>query len=126
MSPLTLLVLLIATALIHDFVNGIHDGANDAQKTVGVIARAWLFTVPASALLAMPLRRMVALVQEQAQDLRLAIQQLQKCPRVASDHVNRVLEKKREFERVYRHISNMADRAVSAANVLGMVVVKIA
>ena len=31
-----------------------------------------------------------------------------------------------EGREVYRHISNMADRAVSAANVLGMVVMKIA
>jgi uncharacterized protein len=100
-----------------------------------------------------PIRRMVALAREQAQDLRLAIQQLARHPRVAGDHANRVLEKEREVERVYRaairdlfahatdlpslpgifyrrevyrHISNMADRAVSAANVLGMVVMKIA
>jgi uncharacterized protein Yka (UPF0111/DUF47 family) len=100
-----------------------------------------------------PIRRMLALVHEQAQDLRLAIQQLAKHPRVAGDHANRVLEKEREVDRVYRaairdlfahakdlpslpgifyrrevyrHISNMADRAVSAADVLGMVVMKIA
>jgi uncharacterized protein Yka (UPF0111/DUF47 family) len=100
-----------------------------------------------------PIRRMVALVAEQAEDLHLAIQRLAKNPRVASDHANRVHEKEREVERVYRaairdlfvnasdlqslpgifyrrevyrHISNMSDRAVSAANVLGMVVMKIA
>ena len=100
-----------------------------------------------------PIRRMVALVHEQAQDLRLAIQQLAKHPRVAGDHANRVLEKEREVERayraairdlfahatdlpglpgifyrreVYRHISNMADRAVSASNVFGVVVMKLA
>ncbi|MGZ5572638.1 MAG: DUF47 domain-containing protein [Usitatibacter sp.] len=100
-----------------------------------------------------PIRRMVSLVREQAEDLEAAIQRLAKNPRVADDHANRVHEKEREVERVYRnairdlfarasdlqglpavlyrrevyrHISNMADRAVSAANVLGMVVMKIA
>jgi len=100
-----------------------------------------------------PIRRMVALVREQAEDLQAAIQRLAKNPRVADDHADHVHEKEREVERiyraairdlfarasdlqglpgilyrreVYRHISNMADRAVSAANVLGMVVMKIA
>jgi hypothetical protein len=72
---------------------------------------------------------------------------------VADDHADHVHEKEREVERVYRdairelfaratdmatlprvlyrrevyrHISNMADRAASAANVLGMIVMKIA
>ncbi|HET9651032.1 MAG TPA: DUF47 family protein [Usitatibacter sp.] len=99
------------------------------------------------------IRGMVTLVREQAQDLHEAMQRLAKNPRVASDHANRIHDKEREVERlyraairdlfagaadpaalpgilyrreVYRHISNMADRAVSAANVLGMVVMKIA
>jgi uncharacterized protein Yka (UPF0111/DUF47 family) len=100
-----------------------------------------------------PVRRMVALVREQAEDLEGAMRRLAKNPRVADDHANHVHEKEREVERiyraairdlfaratdpqtlpavlyrreVYRHISNMSDRAVSAANVLGMVVMKIA
>jgi uncharacterized protein Yka (UPF0111/DUF47 family) len=100
-----------------------------------------------------PIRRMVALVREQAEELAAAMPHLARNPRVASDHANRVHDKEREVERVYRdairelfaratalealpqilyrreiyrHISNMADRAVSAANVLGMVVMKIA
>lgn len=100
-----------------------------------------------------PIRRMVALVREQAEDLEAAMRRLAKNPRVADDHADHVHEKEREVERiyraairdlfaraadlnglpgilyrreVYRHISNMADRAVSAANVLGMVVMKIA
>jgi len=100
-----------------------------------------------------PIRRMVSLVREQSEDLEAAMQRLAKNPRVADDHANHVHEKEREVERVYRdairnlfsrasepsalpdilyrrevyrHISNMADRAVSAANVLGMVVMKIA
>jgi len=100
-----------------------------------------------------PIRRMVSLVRGQAEDLEAAMQRLAKNPRVADDHANHVHEKEREVERiyrdairelfahatelsslpqvfyrreVYRHISNMADRAVSAANVLGMVVMKIA
>jgi hypothetical protein len=100
-----------------------------------------------------PIRRMVTLVREQAEDLEAAMQRLAKNPRVAGDHAGRVHEKEREVERVYRaairdlfarasdlpslpgilyrrevyrHISNMSDRAVSAANVLGMIVMKIA
>lgn len=100
-----------------------------------------------------PIRRMVALVAEQAEELAEAMRRLAKHPRVASEHAHRVQDKEREVERiyrdairdlfaratviealpdvfyrreVYRHISNMSDRAVSAANVLGMVVMKIA
>lgn len=100
-----------------------------------------------------PIRRMVRLVRGQSEELESAMQRLAKNPRVADDHANRVHEMEREVERiyrdairdlfaratdletlpgvlyrreVYRHISNMADRAVSAANVLGMVVMKIA
>lgn len=99
------------------------------------------------------IRDMVGLIHEQAEELHEAMQRLSKNPRVASDHANRIHDKEREVERlyragirdlfagasdpaalpgilyrreVYRHISNMADRAVSAANVLGMVVMKIA
>lgn len=99
------------------------------------------------------IRGMVSLVREQAEELHDAMQRLSKNPRVASDHANRIHGKERDVERlyragirdlfagacdpaalpgilyrreVYRHISNMADRAVSAANVLGMVVMKIA
>ena len=98
-------------------------------------------------------RRMVVLIGEQAHELHAAMERLPKNPRVASDHANRVRDLEREVERVYRagirdliagasapqampeilyrrevyrHISNMSDRAVSAANVLGMVVMKIA
>ncbi len=100
-----------------------------------------------------PVRRMVDLVGEQAHELHAAMERLPKHPRVASEHANRVRDLEREVERVYsaairdlfagasnaealpgilyrrevyRHISNMSDRAVSAANVLGMVVMKIA
>jgi uncharacterized protein Yka (UPF0111/DUF47 family) len=100
-----------------------------------------------------PIRRMVGLVREQAESLEAAMQRLPKNPRVADDHADHVHEKEREVERVYRdairelfaratdmatlprvlyrrevyrHISNMADRAASAANVLGMIVMKIA
>ena len=100
-----------------------------------------------------PIRRMLALVRSQSEELELAIQRLSKNPRLAGDHANAVHAKEAEVERiyraairdlfaratdpqglpailyrreVYRHISNMADRAVSAANVLGMVVMKIA
>jgi uncharacterized protein len=99
------------------------------------------------------IRGMVALVHEAAGELHAAMQRLAKNPRVACDHANRVLDKERAVEalyraairdlfaqasdlsllpgifyrrEVYRHISNMSDHAVSAANVLGMVVMKVA
>ena len=100
-----------------------------------------------------PIRRMVALVREQAENLEAAMERLAGNPRVADDHADHVHEKEHEVERVYRdairellahandvaflprvlcrrevyrHLSNMADRAASAANVLGMIVMKIA
>jgi len=99
------------------------------------------------------IRRMVALVFQEAQQLEQAIFRLAKNPRVAGDHAHEVHKMEREVEHlyraaikdlfshandpaqlpglfyrreVYRHISNMSDRADSAANVLGMVVMKLA
>ncbi len=98
------------------------------------------------------IRRMVALVHEQAQELQRAIQRLTRNPRVATDHAHEVGKKERQVERlyrtaikelfahpltvqdlpalfyrreVYRHISNMSHRADAAANVFGMVVMKL-
>ncbi len=100
-----------------------------------------------------PIRRMVTLVHEEAQQLELAIQRLPNNPRVAGDHARNVHEREIEVERVYRnaikdlfahatdvpglpalfyrrevyrHISNMSDRADSASNVFGMIVMKLA
>ena len=100
-----------------------------------------------------PIRRMVALVRAEAEALELAIQRLARNPRLAGDHANEVHEKEAEVERiyraairdlfarasdpaalpaifyrreVYRHISNMSDRADYAANVFGMIVMKLA
>lgn len=99
------------------------------------------------------IRRMVVLVCEEAQQLELAIQRLANNPRVAGDHARDVHERELAVERVYRnaikelfaratdvpglpalfyrrevyrHISNMSDRADSASNVFGMVVMKLA
>jgi len=99
------------------------------------------------------IRRMIVLVREEAEELQLAILRLAKNARVAGDHAREVRRKEQEVERlyraaikdlfasatvperlpalfyrreVYRHISNMSDRADSAANVLGMVVMKLA
>ena len=99
------------------------------------------------------IREMVGLVCQQAQHLEQAILRLAKNPRVAGDHAREVHGIEREVERlyraaikdlfatatdpqrlpglfyrreVYRHISNMSDRADSAANVFGMVVMKLA
>ena len=99
------------------------------------------------------IRYMVRLVREEAEELQAAILRLGHNPRVAGDHAREVREKERKVEReyrtaikelfagatdpaalpalfyrreVYRHISNMSDRADSAANVFGMVVMKLA
>ena len=99
------------------------------------------------------IRQMIALVRDEAHELELAMLRLAKNARVAGDHAHKVRLHEREVERlyraaikdlfaratdpqqlpalfyrreVYRHISNMSDRADSAANVLGMVVMKLA
>lgn len=99
------------------------------------------------------IRQMVAIMGEQAKELELAIERLAGNPRVAGDHARTVQGKEREVERiyraavkellagasdpaglpallyrreVYRHISNMSDRALDAANLFGMVVMKLA
>ncbi|HUI99867.1 MAG TPA: DUF47 family protein [Usitatibacter sp.] len=100
-----------------------------------------------------PIRRMMRLVREEAEALEAAIQRLAKNPRLAGDHANEVHMKEADVERiyraairdlfahasdpqalpaifyrreVYRHISNMSDRADYAATVLGMIVMKLA
>ena len=98
------------------------------------------------------IRKMIQLVKQQTEELLLAMQRLSKNPRVAGEHAlnTKALEKKVEkqyrdalrdlfiepvtnerlpeifFRReVYRHLSNMADRADVAANVFGIVVMKL-
>jgi len=98
------------------------------------------------------IREMMKLVCEEAEQLELAIRRLAKNPRVALDHAREVRNLERKVERlyraaikdlfaraadparlpglfyrreVYRHISNMSDRADSAANVFGMVIMKL-
>jgi uncharacterized protein Yka (UPF0111/DUF47 family) len=100
-----------------------------------------------------PIRRMVAMVREETEELDAAVQRLAKNPRIAGDHANAVHAKEAEVERVYRHaihelfalasdsrnvpailyrrevyrhLSNMSDRADAAANVFGMIVMKLA
>jgi uncharacterized protein Yka (UPF0111/DUF47 family) len=123
-----------------------HDIVNYAVTTLQEMA---LFGVAADP----HIRRMIGLMREQAQELALAIERLASNPRVAGDHANAVQDKEREVERVYRaavkallagasdpaalpgvlyrrevyrHISNMSDRALDAANLFGMVVMKLA
>lgn len=98
------------------------------------------------------IRQMMQLVCEEAEQLELAILRLVKNPHVAIDHAHEVRKLERKVERlyrtaikelfaratdpellpglfyrreVYRHISNMSDRADSAANVFGMVIMKL-
>ena len=98
------------------------------------------------------IREMMKLVCGEAEQLELAILRLAKNPRVALDHAREVRKLERKVERlyrtaikdlfaraaeparlpglfyrreVYRHISNMSDRADSAANVFGMVIMKL-
>lgn len=123
-----------------------HDIVAYALTTLEEMA---LFGVSADA----HIRRMLGLMREQALELELAIRRLAGNPRVAGDHARAVQEKEREVERVYReavkellagasnspglpallyrrevyrHISNMSDRALDAANLFGIIVMKLA
>ena len=97
------------------------------------------------------LREMVVRVREAADELHLAMQRLEKNPMVALDHSRRAKHRENQVEKlyrqavadlfagpedvhhvmmmlrtreVYRHISNAADQADQAANVIGKVVMK--
>jgi hypothetical protein len=98
------------------------------------------------------LRTMVSLVRQEAEELAMAMHRLSANPRVAGDHARRakklenevdhlyrvavadLFTKAKDFKQlmamlrrreVYRHVSNMSDRADAAANVFGMVVMKL-
>ncbi len=97
------------------------------------------------------LQEMVTRVREAADELLLAMQRLEKNPMVALDHSRRAKHRENQVERlyrqaisdlfdgpedvhhvmmmlrtreVYRHVSNAADQADQAANVIGKVVMK--
>jgi len=97
------------------------------------------------------LREMVTRVREAADELLLAMQRLEKNPMVALDHSRRAKHRENQVEKlyrqaisdlfhgpedvhhvmmmlrtreVYRHISNAADQADQAANVIGKIVMK--
>lgn len=98
------------------------------------------------------LSSMVGLVRQEAEELALAMHRLSANPRVAGDHARRAKKLENEVDHmyrvavadlftrakdfkqlmallrrreVYRHVSNMSDRADAAANVFGMVVMKL-
>jgi uncharacterized protein Yka (UPF0111/DUF47 family) len=98
------------------------------------------------------LRTMVSLVRQEAEELAMAMHRLSANPRVAGDHARRakklenevdhlyrvavadLFTKPKDFKElmamlrrreVYRHVSNMSDRADATANVFGMVVMKL-
>ncbi len=97
------------------------------------------------------LKEMVSRVRESADELLLAMQRLEHNPMVALDHSRRAKHRENQVERlyrqavadlfegpedshhimtmlrtreVYRHVSNAADQADQAANVIGKVVMK--
>ena len=97
------------------------------------------------------LKQMVARVNESANELLMAMQRLEKNPLVALEHSRRAKHRENQVEKlyrhavadlfhgpedvhhvmmmlrtreVYRHISNAADQADQAANVIGKVVMK--
>ncbi len=97
------------------------------------------------------LQEMVVRVREAADELLLAMQRLERNPMVALDHSRRAKHRENQVERlyrqaiaelfdgpenvhhvmmmlrtreVYRHVSNAADQADQAANVIGKVVMK--
>ena len=98
------------------------------------------------------LEEMVALVRQEAEELAMAMHRISDNPRVAGDHAQRAKKMENEVEKiyrlaiadlftkakdfkplmamlrrreVYRHVANMSDRANDAANVVGMVVMKL-
>jgi len=98
------------------------------------------------------LEQMVALVRKEAEELAMAMHRISANPRVAGDHAQRAKKMENEVEKiyrlaiadlftkakdfkplmamlrrreVYRHVANMSDRANDAANVVGMVVMKL-
>jgi uncharacterized protein Yka (UPF0111/DUF47 family) len=95
---------------------------------------------------------MVRHIRGAAEEIALAVQRLSANPRVAADHARRARKRENEVEHryrvaiselfnqakdfdqlmgllrrreIYRHVSNMADRVNMAADVLGMIVMKI-
>jgi len=98
------------------------------------------------------LTQMVDLVRQQAEELAMAMHRLEVNPRVAGQHAQRakkianevgdlyrlaiadLFTKAKDFKplmamlrrrEVYRHVANMSERADDAANVMGMVVMKL-
>lgn len=97
------------------------------------------------------IEKMIKNIRKQAEELHVATQRLEKNPRVATDHLNKIRDYEEEVEKtyrrailslfenvkpeelpavflkreVYRHISNMSDKAIAAAKVMGMIVMKL-
>ena len=98
------------------------------------------------------LTEMVSLVRQEAEELAMAMRRLSANPRVAGQHAQRAKKLENEVEQlyrtaiadlftkakdfkplmvmlrrreVYRHVANMSDKADAAANVFGMVVMKL-
>jgi uncharacterized protein Yka (UPF0111/DUF47 family) len=98
------------------------------------------------------LTEMVSLVRQEAEELAMAMYRLSANPRVAGQHAQRAKKLENEVEQlyrtaiadlftkakdfkplmvmlrrreVYRHVANMSDKADAAANVFGMVVMKL-
>lgn len=96
--------------------------------------------------------RMVSLIKQEAEELLMATHRLSANPRVAGQHAQRAKKLENEVENiyraaivdlftkakdfkplmmmlrrreVYRHVANMSDKADAAANVFGMVVMKL-
>jgi uncharacterized protein len=96
--------------------------------------------------------QMVTLIREAAEEISLAVQRLSANPRVAAQHAYRARKLENQVEQqyrkaiselfkktknvdqvmevfrrreVYRHISNMADQVNQAADIMGMIVMKI-
>jgi uncharacterized protein Yka (UPF0111/DUF47 family) len=98
------------------------------------------------------LEQMVTLVRQEAEELAMAMHRLSANPRVAGDHAQRAKKSENEVEHlyrvavadlftkakdfkplmamlrrreVYRHVANMSDKANAAADMVGMVVMKL-
>lgn len=94
------------------------------------------------------IEKMVGFLHSAAKDIHLAVKSLPKYPGVCADHLMRIGKAENNIEKiyraglvelfksndfinilktreVYRHLSNAADRAAEAANILGSILIKI-
>jgi uncharacterized protein Yka (UPF0111/DUF47 family) len=130
-----------------DIFNISHSFSELARYTYSTIDEIATFNIQITT----NMQQMIKNIRKQTEELYTATQRLDKNPRVATNHLGQVKKYEELVERtyrkaifslfestnasnlsdtllkreVYRHISNMSDKAVSSAKVLGMIVMKL-